>query len=126
VIKLFVDGGKYENRVLLVQGQSVEKFYSFLKNSIPEFVLPDLADTISVKCKSSDPLLILDEGKSPINGTEIQRDDRVLVTFNVNHWVIRKQKTSGFRFQLLSIRHLPLAENEDDTEKTAVYTGPDF
>lgn len=108
----------------MIEGSNVGSFYAFLKSVIPEFPTPEIEEVISVRCKVTDPLLVLDEDKETINPNVIVQDDRVLVTFHVVHWVIKKEQKNGYKFHLLSIRHLPFQDPEQMNE--VVYTGPDF
>jgi hypothetical protein len=113
-------GGQYKTRTIVVEGRHVEEFYKFLKVHV-EFKEPQGFDTMYLRCKFSDELIVLDRYKRELLYEEIERDDRVLVTFFVTHWVIPKKQQEDFQFKLLSIRSIP-AEKFQAVE---IYTGPE-
>lgn len=120
----FVETTQYKSRTLTVEGPHVERFLLFMKKESEHWKEPDIADTIYLRCKESDPLLIVDQDKKQISHELLSRGDRVLCTFNVQHWVIKKNATEGFKFQLLSVRHLPAPDVQKVDED--IYCGPDF
>jgi hypothetical protein len=120
----FAVGGQYKTKTLAVEGPHVEKFLLFLQKECPEFKEPTHPDKILLKMKEGDPVAIVDQDKESIPADLLCNGDRVLCTFSVVHWVL-KSGEEGIKFQLLSVRHLPVPEEHQKIDQD-IYCGPDF